>query len=89
MSLYVCLCLDSKKEWYADKNTHNRECVYYLAKDGRICKKEWVEAEQRKWNRHPEQHRYAYPFGKPINREKGENKLSYMKKVGIKGACPY
>ena len=63
---------------------------FYVHRDGRICKKENLEKENKKWNKHPELHQIATPFVyKQRNRKKGENKKDYLRDMAINGICPY
>lgn len=63
---------------------------FYVHRDGRVCKREEVEKENRKWNRHPERYERASAFVyRPRNREKGEDKKKYLREMSIRCICPF
>mgnify|MGYP003311983315 CR=1 FL=1 len=77
-------------EGYIVSQQKDNSFDFYVHRDGRVCKKEEIEKENKKWKRHPEKHEIAIPFVyRQRNREKGENKKEYLRKMAINGACPY
>lgn len=77
--------LKEKIPYYIVKDTNDNNCFdYYVHKDGRVCPKRIIENENKKWNRHPEQHNYSYPFCNEVrNRKPQEDKKSYKKEMNI------
>ena len=75
---------------YIVKDKNDGVFDFFVHMDGRVCKKENIEKENKRWHRHPERHNYATPFlSNPRNRDKDENKKEYKKKMAINGRCPY
>lgn len=61
---------------------------FYVHRDGRVCKIENLQKEQKKWNRHPEQMKYAHPFVYRVeNRGREEGKEEYKKRMAIQNKC--
>ena len=77
----------SKGKYLVDSRIFS-EAQFYVHKDGRVCKISDIEKENKKWNRHPELCRRAYPFVyRPRNRKAGENKRDYLNEMAISGRC--